>query len=354
MPVSGSALALLRRRLQSGLVIPACPLALDRARHLDVCRQRALVRYYVAAGAGGLAVGVHTTQFAIHDPGVGLYRPLLELVSDTVQASGADDFVRVAGLVGGTDNAVREAKLAASLGYDCGLLSLSAFRDAPFDEVLQHCEAVAEVIPLFGFYLQPAVGGMVLPHTFWRRFVDIERVLAIKVAPFNRYQTLDVVRAVAESGRAHEVALYTGNDDHIVGDLVTRYDLPGQGRADRVHIVGGLLGQWAVWTRTAVELLETCRRARSAGQVPAALLALGTQVTDCNAAFFDVAHSYAGCIAGLHEVLRRQGLMEGCWCLDPDEGLSPGQEEEIDRVYRTYPHLNDDGFVAAHLDEWLA
>jgi dihydrodipicolinate synthase/N-acetylneuraminate lyase len=342
-----------RAKLREGHVIPACPLALTADRRFDERHQRALVRYYVAAGAGGLAVGVHTTQFAIHDPQVGLYRPVLELASETLDACGGGGVVKVAGLVGDTVQAEREAELALSLGYQCGLLSLSAYRGADVEAILAHCRRIAEIIPVFGFYLQPAVGGRVLPYAFWRRFCEIERVLAIKVAPFNRYQTLDVVRAVTDSGRQDEIAVYTGNDDHIVGDLLTEFRF-GPERAPGISVVGGLLGHWAVWTRRAVELLERCKLARQQGQVDAALLTLGAQVTDCNAALFDAANGYAGCIAGIHEVLRRQGLMAGRWCLDPGEDLSPGQEAEIERVWRAYPHLNDDAFVAEHLDRFLA
>ncbi len=341
----------LRNRLMEGLVIPACPLALTPQRTFDERHQRALVRYYVAAGAGGLAVGVHTTQFAIHDAKVGLYRPVLELAAETIRESATRGFVKMAGLVGDTAQAVREAELALSLGYDCGLLSLASFRDADEDQIIAHCREVARVIPLFGFYLQTAVGGRVLPYSFWRRFVEIEEVVAIKIAPFNRYQTLDVVRAVADSGRGQEIALYTGNDDHIVDDLLTEFRFGED--APPLRIVGGLLGHWAVWTRRAVELLESCKAARREGKIPAELLTIGAQVTDCNAAFFDAAHRFAGCIVGIHEVLARQGLMAGRWTLDPDEDLSPGQKEEIDRVYAVYPHLNDDAFVAEHLDEWL-
>ncbi|NOZ28395.1 MAG: dihydrodipicolinate synthase family protein [Chloroflexi bacterium] len=341
----------LRNRLMEGLVIPACPLALTPQRKFDERHQRALVRYYVAAGAGGLAVGVHTTQFAIHDAKVGLYRPVLELAAETIRESAVQGFVKVAGLVGDTAQAVREAELAVSLGYDCGLLSLASFRDADEDQIIAHCREVARVIPLFGFYLQTAVGGRALPYSFWRRFVEIEEVVAIKIAPFNRYQTLDVMRAVADSGRGREIALYTGNDDHIVDDLLTEFRFGED--APPLRIVGGLLGHWAVWTRKAVELLGMCKAAWREGKIPVELLTLGIQVTDCNAAFFDAAHHFAGCIVGIHEVLARQGLMSGRQTLDPNEDLSPGQKEEIDRVYAAYPHLNDDAFVAEHLDEWL-
>jgi len=343
----------LRRGLARGVVIPACPLALDAQRRFDERHQRALVRYYAAAGAGGLAVGVHTTQFAIHDAAVGLYRPVLELAAETLRAAHSP-MVRVAGLVGSTAQALREAEVALALRYDCGLLSLAAFRGADEEEILAHCRAVSEAIPLFGFYLQPAVGGRVLSYAFWRRFVEIPAVVAIKIAPFNRYQTLDVVRAVMDAGRGGEIALYTGNDDHIVDDLVIPYRLGSAGAAAPARIVGGLLGHWAVWTRGAVALLERCRATWGQEAISSELLATGLQVTDCNAALFDVAHDYAGCIAGIHEVLRRQGLLAGTWCLDPREGLSPGQQEEIDRVYQAYPHLNDDAFVAEHLDEWLS
>ncbi|MBM3860850.1 MAG: dihydrodipicolinate synthase family protein [Verrucomicrobia bacterium] len=325
-----------RAALQRGLVIPAHPLALTAERRLDERRQRALSRYYIAAGAGGLAVGVHTTQFEIRDPKVGLFEPVLALAADEMARAG-QPVVRIGGICGQTRQAVGEAEMLHRLGYHAGLLSLSALRTASEEELLAHCRAVAAVLPVIGFYLQPAVGGRLLPYTFWRRFAEIEKVVAIKIAPFNRYQTLDVVRAVVESGR-DDIALYTGNDDNIVVDLITQF----WGR----RIAGGLLGHWAVWTRRAVELLAECHAQR-------ATLPRAIEVTDSNAAFFDAANGFAGCIAGLHEVLRRQGLLEGIWCLNPKEMLGPGQREEIDRVYHAYPHLNDDEFVAAHRDEWL-
>jgi dihydrodipicolinate synthase/N-acetylneuraminate lyase len=344
------------RLIRQGTAIPAHPLALNSARKLDERRQRALTRYYIAAGAGGIAVGVHTTQFAIRRPEVGLYCPVLELAAEEARRADARrsaPLVRVAGICGPTAQAVQEAALARELGYHAGLLSLSALQDADEDALIDHCRAVAGVIGLFGFYLQPAVGGRVLPYSFWRRFAEIEGVLAIKIAPFNRYQTLDVVRAVVESGR-DDIALYTGNDDNIVPDLLAPYCFPVGGRTVERRIVGGLLGHWAVWTRGAVEILETCHEAVAGGKpVPASLLALGNAVTDANAAFFDAANGFAGCIAGLHEVLRRQGLLEGTWCLDENETLSPGQLPEIDRVYAAYPYLNDDEFVARNRDEWL-
>lgn len=347
-----------RQRLGEGLVIPACPLALDSARRFDERRQRALIRYYLAAGASGLAVGVHTTQFAIRDPRVGLLRPVLALAAEELRgrrAAGASAMkVGVAGLCGRTPQAVAEATLARELGFDAGLLNLGDLAGDSEQQLLDHCRAVAEVIPLFGFYLQPAAGGRLLPYSFWRRFVEIESVVAIKIAPFNRYQTLDVVRAVAESGR-EDIALYTGNDDNIVLDLLTPFCFTVGDRTVERRIVGGLLGHWAVWTKRAVEYHAECRGiAAGGGPVPAELLRRAVEVTDCNAAFFDVANQFAGCIPGLHEVLRRQGLLEGNGCLDPKEVLSPGQREEIDRVCRAYPHLSDDDFVERHRDEWLA
>jgi len=325
-----------RERLREGVVIPAHPLALTADRKLDERRQRGLTRYYLAAGAGGVAVGVHTTQFEIRDHG--LLAPVLQLAVEEMRGTGA---IRIAGIVGKTAQAVKEAELAAGLGYHAGLLSLSALAAASAPELLEHARAVASVIPLFGFYLQPAVGGRVLPYEFWRAFAEIENVVAIKMAPFNRYQTIDVVRAVVESGRSGEIALYTGNDDNILLDLLT----PFRFGETTVRIVGGLLGHWAVWTRRAVELLECVKK----GPALDDSLTRAIEITDCNAAFFDAANGFRGCIAGIHEVLRRQGLLAGRWCLNPAEDLSPGQMEEIDRVYGAYPHLNDDDFVRNQL-----
>ena len=343
--------------LQRGLVIPACPLALDAGRKLDERRQRALLRYYAAAGAGGVAMGVHTTQFAIRDPSHGLLQPVLQLAAEELTRADAgrrEPLVRVGGICGETPQATREAVVLRELGYHAGLLSLAAMKGADENQLIAHSRAVAEIMPLVGFYLQPAVGGRLLPLAFWRRFLEIENVVAIKIAPFSRYQTLEVIRAVAEAGR-DDVALYTGNDDNIVLDLLTPYRFNVNGRAVERRIAGGLLGHWAVWTRQAVELLRECHRAgESGGPIPAELLRRAAEVTDCNAAFFDAANGFAGCIAGLHEVLRRQGLLDGIWCLDPAECLSPGQSEEIERVYAAYPHLNDDAFVAAHRERWLA
>jgi dihydrodipicolinate synthase/N-acetylneuraminate lyase len=343
-------------RLREGLVIPAHPLALTKERKFDERHQQALTRYYHAAGAGGLAVAVHTTQFAIRDPAHGLSEPVLQSafeVAAVCDSATNRRTVLVAGICGMTGQAVREARFASATGYHVGLLSLAALKDTEETELLRHCEAVAQEIPLFGFYLQPAVGGRVLPLSFWRRFVLIPNVVAIKIAPFNRYLTLNVIRAVAESGRAQEVALYTGNDDHIILDLLSDYAMPTVRGEQRVGIVGGLLGQWACGTRRAAALLETCRQVRASANIPPTLLTLANQLTDFNAALFDAAHGFAGCIAGIQEVLYRQGLLASANCLDPQEALSPGQAEEIDRVRRAYPHLSDDEFIAEHLAEWL-
>jgi dihydrodipicolinate synthase/N-acetylneuraminate lyase len=334
----------LRERLRSGLVIPAHPLALNSQRKLDERRQRALTRYYLAASAGGIAVGVHTTQFAIRDPQFGLLEPVLTLAAEECRRK---DVVKIAGVSGKREQALGEAELAAELGYDAVLLSLAALNDESIPQLLEHARAVAEVIPVTGFYLQPAVGGRVLSYDFWREFAEIENVVAIKIAPFNRYQTLDVVRAIVQSGRADDIALYTGNDDNILIDLLSRFDFGTQS----IRIVGGLLGHWAVWTKTAVSHLALAKN--HVEQVPGKLLTLAQQITDANSAIFDPMNQFHGCVPGIHEILRRQGLLEGRWCLDPEEDLSPGQSEEIDRVCKSYPHLPDDDFVKEHRDEWL-
>jgi dihydrodipicolinate synthase/N-acetylneuraminate lyase len=345
----------IRKVLTDGTVIPAHPLALDCYRRLDERRQRALTRYYIAAGSGGLAIGVHTTQFAIREPQIGLFEPVLQLAAEEMDRADRGrpiPLLRIGGICGKTPQAVKEATLLADLRYHAGLLSLAALKDAADAELLAHCRTVAQIIPIIGFYLQPAVGGRVLSHSFWRKFAEIENVIAVKIAPFNRYQTLDVVRAVAESGR--DIALYTGNDDNIVMDLLTPFAFHSGGKIVERRIVGGLLGHWSVWTRRAVELLGECHAvAQANAAVTQALLRNSIEVTDSNAAFFDAANQFSGCIAGLHEVLRRQGLLEGTWCLDPHEALSPGQADEISRVYAAYPHLNDDAFVREHLDSWL-
>jgi hypothetical protein len=332
-----------RDQLCSGLVIPAHPLALNSKRRLDERRQRALTRYYLAAGAGGVAVGVHTTQFAIRDPKHGLLQPVLELAA---QETRKGRVVRIAGVCGKRKQAVSEAQLAARLQYDVALLSLGALKDETIAALLEHSRCIASIIPVMGFYLQPTVGGRLLPYEFWRQFVEIENVVAIKIAPFNRYQTIDVVRAMADSGRAHEVALYTGNDDNILNDLLMPFDFGGT----RIRIVGGLLGHWAIWTKTAVAQLNIVK---TTSKSVSDILALGAQVTDANAAIFDASNQFRGCIPGIYEVLRRQRLLAGRWCLDRKEDLSPGQLQEIERVCRSYPDLQDDAFVMEHLDDWL-
>jgi hypothetical protein len=358
--------------IREGTVIPAIPLALNSRRQYDERRQRALVRYYLDAGAGGIAIGVHTTQFEIREPKYGLFEPVLSTVSRMIDQHAKEKGlspVKIGGICGPTEQALREAEFLRNHGYHAGLLSLSAFPDAPVEDLWDHCQKVAEVIPLFGFYLQPSVGGRILPYEFWVRFAEIENVLGIKIAPFNRYQTLDVVRAVCDAGREREIALYTGNDDHILLDLITEYRIrryrtraqgedrgtgESSGGVCKVRIVGGLLGQWSVWTKRAVEHHRWARElAISGAPVPQEYLTLAEELTDANGAIFDVAHRFAGCIPGIHEVLRRQGLLEGNWCLNPEECLSSGQAEEIDRVYRSYPHLTDDEFVQEHLSEWL-
>ncbi|MEK3911657.1 dihydrodipicolinate synthase family protein [Paenibacillus sp. FSL H7-0331] len=342
------------RALHSGLVIPAHPLALNSSRQLDEQRQRALTRYYMASGAGGIAVAVHSTQFEIREERYNLLEPVLRLAAEEVDnARLTRPFLKIAGICGFTDQALAEAELAARLGYDAGLLSMGGLQGWSEEEILRRTEAVAEVMPVIGFYLQPSVGGRIFSFDFWRRFAEIPGIVAIKMAPFNRYQTIDVVRAVCYSSRRDEIALYTGNDDNIINDLLTTYRFNVNSVSVEKTIVGGLLGHWAVWTQKAVELLEEIKAARQSQSIDSAWLTRNIEVTESNAAFFDPAHAFAGCIPGIHEVLRRQGLLEGTWCLNPHETLSPGQAEEIERMYRDYPHLNDDEFVKSHLAEWL-
>ncbi len=342
--------------LQKGVVIPALPLALNKDRKLDERRQRALMRYYLDAGAGGVAVAVHSTQFEIREPKFGLFEPILRIAKEEFDAftnRTGKPIIRIAGIIGKTKQALRETELALANGYHAALLSLGAFKEASNQEILEHCRAVAEKIPVIGFYLQPAVGGRKLDVDFWREFADIENVVAIKMAPFNRYQTLDVVRGVAESGRAQDVTLYTGNDDNILVDLMSEYHIEVGDKIVKKRIVGGLLGHWAVWTNAAVNQLSDVHDGKYNRDVQKTLIK-ANQITDCNAAFFDPANNFSGCIPGIHEVLRRQGLLEGIWTLNEDEVLSPGQKEEIDRVYKAYPHLNDDAFVKENLEKWLS
>lgn len=352
MNIPGNVLDALHR----GAVIPALPLALKKNRKLDEKRQRALIRYYLDSGAGGVAVAVHTTQFAIRSPEVNLFMPLLEIAReefDRFNQQSGKPVIRIAGAIGKTSQALKEAGAAHDNGFHAVLLSLAAFQDSSNREILNHCKEIAKVIPLVGFYLQPAVGGRILDVNFWREFAGIQGVTAIKIAPFNRYYTLDVVRGVAESGRADEIALYTGNDDNILVDLLSEYRINLGDQIIKKRIVGGLLGHWAVWTKAAADLLESVHSGKFENDVRNTLI-LANKITDCNAAFFDAANNFRGCITGLHEVLRRQGLFEGIWTIDNDEKLSPGQKAEIDRVYRAYPELNDDDFVAKNIDRWLA
>ena len=338
------------RVLRRGTAIPAHPLALGPDRRLDRESQRALARYYIDAGAGGLAVGVHSTQFAIRE--VGLYEPVLSLAAETAKSWTDRPLILIAGAIGRTAQAIAEARTARSLGYHAVLLSLASMKGASDDELIEHCRSVAAEMPLVGFYLQPAVGGIALSRRFWERFAGLENVVAIKVAPFNRYGTLDVAFGIVAAGAEDRVTLYTGNDDHIVSDLVTPFRIRTRDREAVIRFRGGLLGHWSVWTKSAVALLEHLHEAVKAGPIPPEILALDGIVTDCNSVIFDVAHNFAGCIAGCHEILRRQGLMRSIACLDPNETLSPGQAEQIDRLYATYPEWQDDAFVVANLDRW--
>jgi Dihydrodipicolinate synthetase family len=344
--------------VRRGTVIPAMPLALDEQRNFLPQNQRALARYYIDAGAGGIAVGVHSTQFEIRDPEIKLFEPVLAKTSQYIDewcVKTGCEILKVAGVCGKTDQAVAEAQFALANGYHACLLSLSAFKADSESAMLEHCRAVADVMPVIGFYLQPSVGGRILKYSFWREFAEIDNVLAIKMAPFNRYQTLDVVRALADSGHDDRITLYTGNDDNIVIDLLSEYIIQTANGEKKLRIKGGLLGHWCVWTKKAVELLNEVHDLLASGKaIPTEMLSRNIAVTDSNAALFDPANDFAGCIPGIHEVLRRQGLLPGTWCLNPNEVLSAGQAEDIDRVYRSYPELNDDDFVKANLDKWLA
>ncbi len=349
--------ATLRDALNRGMVIPACPLALDAQRRWDERRQRALVRYYLDAGAGGIAVAVHTTQFAIREARHGLFQPIVRLVAEEMarfDAASSRLSLRVGGICGDTTQAVAEAVTLRETGYHAGLLNLGAARATSDDGLVAHCRRVAEVIPLFGFYLSPSVGGRLLPFSFWRKLGEVENLVAVKIAAFNRYQTLDVVRAMVEEGR-DDVALYTGNDDNIVLDLLTPMTFLCSDRQVERRIVGGLLGQWAVGTHAAVAMLKDCHRLVAAGgTLPLEILNTHVELTDVNAAMFDAANGFKGVVPGVHEVLRRHGLFEGTWCLDPNETLSPGQLAELDRVWHAYPHLFDVNYVRENIDRWMA
>lgn len=341
--------------LHEGVVIPAHPLALTEDRRLDERHQRALTRYYMASGAGGIAVGVHSTQFEIRDPEHQLYEPVLRLAAEEIERAKLDrPFIKVAGVCGPTEQALAETDIALKLGYDAVLLSMGGLPGMSEKEHLERVRSIASKAPVIGFYLQPSVGGRVFSYEFWRQFAEIDNIVAIKMAPFNRYQSIDVARAVCSSSRRDKIALYTGNDDNIINDLLTTYRFTIDGTEVEKQVVGGLLGHWAVWTKKAVELLEEIKQARQSQQIDLNWLSRNIEVTDTNAVLFDAANSFAGCIPGIHEVLRRQGLLQGTWCLNPHEVLSPGQSEEIDRIYKLYPHLHDDEFVREHLDVWLA
>lgn len=341
---------------RQGCVIPALPLALNPDGSFDETSQKAIMRYYLDAGAGGIAVGVHSTQFAIRDI-PGFFGEILGFASgimDEWSVKHKRPVFKIAGICGKEAQARKEAELAVARGYYAGLISLTALAGEPEAVLLDHIASIAEIVPLIGFYLQPAVGGRVLSYGFWRKFASIPNVLGAKIAPFNRYATLDVVRGVADSGRSKDITLYTGNDDNIVLDLLTPYRLAGpDGRVSTVRIVGGLLGHWGVWTAAAVDLYNRISKLAADGsELTPDILTLAQEVTDMNAAVFDSANGFAGCIPGIHEVLHRQGLMSCARCLDPDEVLSPGQSEELDRVCRAYPHLTDDAFVKEHLRDW--
>ncbi|WP_373494358.1 dihydrodipicolinate synthase family protein [Aquiflexum sp.] len=342
----------LKAHLLDGTVIPAHPLALHFDRSLDEVKQRQLTRYYIAAGAGGIAVGVHSTQFEIRDPEINLFERVLKLASEEVEKPKPErPFLKIAGICGPTEQAISEAKIALEYGYDMGLLSMGGLRDWTELQILERVEKVAQLIPVFGFYLQPSVGGRIFSYDFWSKFAEIPNVEAIKCASFNRYQTLDVMRAVAGSSRKDDIAMYTGNDDNIVADLLTKYRFNIDGEFHDKEFVGGLLGHWAVWTQKAVELLaeiKDCKLNQDENGFKN-LLTKGIAVTDANAAIFDPANSFHGCIPGIHEILRRQGLLSGTWCLNPDKKLSHGQKEEIDRIYSSYPELNDDAFVRSFI-----
>lgn len=337
---------------QEGIVIPAQPLALNSARQFDPVRQRALSRYYMDAGAGGLAVGVHTTQFAIRD--VGLYAPVLETASEAVENWCDTTKFMIAGVAGKTDQAIQEAKTAKSLGYQSVLVSMAALNDSEEADLIDHCTAISKIIPIIGFYLQKAVGGRYLSRQFWKSFAEIDNVIGIKMAPFNRYATLDVIRGVVEAKAEKRITLYTGNDDHIVLDLISTHQILRGDETVTMQIAGGLLGHWSVWTSSAVRTLELCKKAKANNSISAELMSLDSAVTDCNAVVFDVVNNFEGVIAGCHEILRRQGLLEGRWCLDEAEDLGPGQNAEIDRIYREYPQMNDDAFIAKNLHRWLS
>jgi len=333
------------------------PLSLDANRQFDALHQKVLIRYYIDAGAGGIAVGVHSTQFEIRDPAYGLFETVLRFCSEAIDQwcdQNSRPVLKIAGICGKTEQALQEARFAVKAGYHAGMVSMGALKDAPVEVLIRHSRRISEIIPVMGFYLQPSVGGRILPYDFWKQFAELDNIIGIKIAPFNRYQTLDVVRGICDAGRENDIILYTGNDDHIVMDLLSEYHLGSTKGEKTVKIRGGLLGHWAVWTRKAVEMLNEIHHLVDSKQpIPHRMLTLANQVTDSNAAIFDTANNFRGCIPGIHEILHRQGLLSSVACLDPAEKLSPGQPEEIDRIARLYPHLNDDDFVRNHIDTWL-
>jgi len=344
--------------IRRGTVIPAIPLALNSDRQFDERRQRALVRYYIDAGVGGIAVGMHFTQFEIRVPGIDLFERVLQVCADEIDSyckTPGRSIAKIAGINGSTPAALTQVQTARDIGYHCSIASMTAFRGSMEQEMVHHMRELARVMPMFGFYLLTGIGGIRLPYEFWREVVEIENVVGIKIAPFDRYGTIDVARALADSGRSNDVLLYTGNDDSIVYDLLTPFRFGPEGSSNTIRIRGGLLGQWACWTKRAVELHEQLLTIADSGQpISPELLTLSAQVTDANAALFDPRNGFAGSIPGINEILRRQGFLEGIWTLKRDEVLSPGQMEEINRVCAAYPHLTDDDFVAANLDRWFS
>ncbi len=343
------------RILSEGTVIPATPLALNEDKSFDEKTQRTLMRYYLDAGAGGIATAVHSTQFEIREPEIGLFEPILKLVSEEIDAFERNTgrvIVKIAGVCGEIEQALKEAELAKAYGYDAVLLSPGGLNHLSEEELLIRAEKVATVMPVIGFYLQSAVGGRVFSYNFWEKFCLIDNVVAIKCASFNRYTTIDVVRAAALSPRSSEITLYTGNDDNIVNDLLTTYTFEKEGKTFTKSFEGGLLGHWCVWTKRAVDIFKEIKKEKNKESISSKYLTLAAEITDVNSAFFDTANSFKGCITGLHEVLRRQGIFKNILCLKEEEALSPGQLEEIDRVYKMYPHLNDDEFIKEKLAQW--
>ncbi len=343
------------KKLAEGTVIPATPLALDNDRKLNEKGLRLLMNYYLASGVGGIATAVHTTQFEIREPEVALFEPVLKIVSEEIDKFEKENdtvIIKVAGVCGPIEQAVKEATLAKDYGYDAVLLSPGGLNHMSEDYMIERTKAVAEIMPVIGFYLQTAVGGRVFTYNYWERLCAIDNVVAIKCASFNRYQTLDVVRAAALSPRSDEITLYTGNDDNIVIDLLTKYRFDKNGEKVVKCFEGGLLGHWTLWTHNVVNMLAKIKEEKKKDYISAEMLTLAAEVTDVNSAFFDTAHGFAGCIPGVHEVLRRQGLMENILCLNPDEVLSEGQAEELDRVHKAYPHLNDDAFIKENIESW--